>query len=124
MVLVYNIYVTKDVQREAKNTLHYTTHTNTYTTQHNHYEHMRTKQSKSKAFGYHANSHAYPVSKHRTLMCYSGVMSQAGKSSWDRTSNPQEAVPCLIGKGVGTQKSYLDLHPLRKSWTVGICFPG
>ena len=43
--------------------------------------------------------------------------------SWGRTSNPQEAVPCLTVEGVGTQSPTCTFTCYMRHGQLSICFP-
>ena len=47
----------------------------------------------------------------------------AGMSSWGRTSNPRETVPCLTGEGVGTQSPTWTFNCYMRHGQFSICFP-
>ena len=47
----------------------------------------------------------------------------AGKSSWGRTSNPQEDCPSLTDRSRGTQSSTTTSHCQLRQGQLGICFP-
>ena len=43
--------------------------------------------------------------------------------SWDRNSNPQEAVPCLTGESVGTRSPTWIINCYMRHGQLSICFP-
>jgi len=72
------------------------------TQRHRHATHKKAK-AKSKVFWLLLNSHTYPVTSTGAPVCYSGTVNQRWQILLGRISDPQEAVPCLTDKGVGTR---------------------
>ena len=77
-------------------TLHYVARTHTHAHAHTH---AHTKAKPLALLRGHAAQ--WPALGH--LYATQVLWVSAGMPSWGRTSNPQEAVPCLTGEGVGTR---------------------
>ena len=81
----------------------------------------------------HAHAHTHIVKQSLRLPCLPSVPAlwhlcatqvlwfSVGNSFCGRISNPQEAVPCLTGKGVGTRSTIWTFTHYVTCWTVDIC---
>ena len=64
-----------------------------------------------------------PSGQHWGHLCATQVLRvSAGMPSWDKTSNLQEAVPCLTGESVGNQSPTWTLNCYMRHEQLSICF--